>query len=171
MQKAGIALHSPSHMARAFLGPADVPLLRLAASCLYCLLPGRGLLESCSSLALASTCMCDLSPTIFGVVWGFVSSQAVGDMHARLKVNAHFFCLAPGLAGHRHPAHGAALLPVEDGILGIILEAVAVMRLKSSLKIIKVQVAVSLQVLLHGEKSIGFLMWSGSQVPGRMREV
>ena len=97
--------------------------------------------------------MCDLSPTIFGVVWGFVSSQAVGDMHARLKVNAHFFCLAPGLAEHR-----ATLLtephccPVEDGILGIILEAVADDEVEVLLKIIKVQVAVSLQVLLHGEK-------------------
>lgn len=90
------------------------------------------------------------------MVWGLISSQTVGDMHARLKVNAHFFCLAPGLA-----EHSTTLLsephcrPVEDGVLGIILEAVADDEVEVLLKIIKVQVAVSLQVLLHGEKVHG----------------
>lgn len=118
--------------------------------------PRRGLWESCPSPACAPPYVCDLSPTIFSVVWGLVSSQAVGDMHARLKVNAHFFCLAPGLA-----KHSATLLtephrcPVEDGVLGIILEAVADDKVEVLLKIIKVQVAVSLQVLLHGEKVHG----------------
>lgn len=71
-------------------------------------------------------------------------------MHAGLKVNAHLLSLPACLSQHCAPLFPQPNgCPIEDGVFGIVLQAVADYQVEVLLKLIQVQVAIGLQLLLH----------------------